>query len=161
MNNSLYDTNLGVIEIPDTLRDHLRICFSQCNGANENIEGFKRNQELQSQKKINYKQLKRIKNFFDNYEGTQEEFPWILNGGGVMKGWVENSLNLMRDNAKKHMDTRPEDPKLSHSDLKNDISSLQRPSQQHKKTSEKHATSVFESEIVSSLKRINEIISKI
>jgi hypothetical protein len=152
---------LGVIEIPDTLRDHLRICFSQCNGANENIEGFKRNQELQSQKKINYKQLKRIKNFFDNYEGTQEEFPWILNGGGVMKGWVENSLNLMRDNAKKHMDTRPEDPKLSHSDLKNDISSLQRPSQQHKKTSEKHATSVFESEIVSSLKRINEIISKI
>ena len=161
MNNSLYDTNLGVIEIPDTLRDHLRICFSQCNGANENIEGFKRNQELQSQKQINYKQLKRIKNFFDNYEGTQEEFPWILNGGGVMKGWVENSLNLMRDNAKKHMDTRPEDPKLSHSDLKNDISSLQRPSQQHKKTSEKLATSVFESEIVSSLKRINEIISKI
>ena len=161
MNNSLYDTNLGVIEIPDTLRDHLRICFSQCNGANENIEGFKRNQELQSQKQINYKQLKRIKNFFDNYEGTQEEFPWILNGGGVMKGWVENSLNLMRDNAKKHMDTRPEDPKLSHSDLKNDISSLQRPSQQHKKTSEIHATSVFESEIVSSLKRINEIISKI
>ena len=161
MNNSLYDTNLGVIEIPDTLRDHLRICFSQCNGANENIEGFKRNQELQSQKQINYKQLKRIKNFFDNYEGTQEEFPWILNGGGVMKGWVENSLNLMRDNAKKHMDTRPEDPKLSHSDIKHDISSLQRPSQQHKKTSEKHATSVFESEIVSSLKRINEIISKI
>ena len=63
MNNSLYDTNLGVIEIPDTLRDHLRICFSQCNGANENIEGFKRNQELQSQKQINYKQLKWIKNF--------------------------------------------------------------------------------------------------
>ena len=161
MNNSLYDTNLGVIQIPNTLRDHLRVCFSQCSGADENIEGFKRNQELQSQEQIDYKQLKRIKNFFDNFEGTQEDLPWILNGGGVMKGWVENALKLMRDNAKKQMDQRPDDSKLNHSDLKNDTSSLHRPSQQHKKTSERHATSVFESEVVSSLKRINEIISKI
>ena len=34
-------------------------------GADENVEGFKRNQELQDKKFIEYKQLKRIKNFFD------------------------------------------------------------------------------------------------
>ena len=161
MNNSLYDSSLGVIEIPDNIRDHIRVCFSQAKGANENTEGFNRNKNLQGQQQIDYKQLKRIKNFFDNFEGTQEDLPWILNGGGVMKTWVENALQLMRNNAKKNMDTKPESPKLSHSDIKNDTSSLQRPSKQHKKTSERHATSMFESEVVSSLKRINEIMSKI
>ena len=41
------------------------------------------------------------------------------------------------------------------------MSEYMRPSQQHKKTSEKHATSVFESKVVENLRRINEIMSKL
>ena len=41
--------------------------------ADENTEGYNRNKELQSQKFITYKQLKRIKNFFDNFKGNHKE----------------------------------------------------------------------------------------
>jgi len=38
---------------------------------------------------------------------------------------------------------------------------LVRPSKEHKRTSQKHATATFEHTVVESLKRINELISKI
>ncbi|MFM7979778.1 MAG: hypothetical protein ACKPKO_10720, partial [Candidatus Fonsibacter sp.] len=105
---------------------------------------------------------KRIKNFFDNFKGKETDLPWILNGEGVMKSWVDNSLAQMRNNASQQhqADTKPEDSKVTNSDLKTNMSDYMRPSQQHKKTSERHSTSVFESKIVENLKRINEIISK-
>ena len=34
---------------------------------------------------ISYKQMKRIKNFFDNFKGNQKEPSFILNGGVEMK----------------------------------------------------------------------------
>lgn len=161
MNKDLYNSSLGVVEIPDSIKNHLTICFAKVKNADKNTKGYNRNLQLQNQKQIDYKQLKRIKNFFDNFEGEFDDPSWILNGEGVMKGWVENCLKLMRDNVKKNMDNEVENSKISHSDLKNDTSSLLRPSQQHKKTSERHVTSVFESEVLQSLKRINELITKI
>jgi hypothetical protein len=41
------------------------------------------------------------------------------------------------------------------------MSDYMRPSKQHKTTSKKHSTSVFESKVVDNLKRINEIMSKL
>ena len=61
MNKNLYDKE---IEIPKDKQDHIKRSFQKVKGANENIEGFKRNKELQDKKFISYKQLKRIKNFF-------------------------------------------------------------------------------------------------
>lgn len=163
MNNNLYNTKLGVVTLPDEIKNHLKVCFAKAKGANENTEGFNRNQELQNQNEITYQQLKRIKNFFDGFKGNENDLSWILNGEGVMKSWVDNSLSQMRNNASQQNQetTKPDDSKISHSDLKNNMSDYMRPSQQHKKTSQKHATSVFESEVLSNLKRINEIISKI
>jgi hypothetical protein len=127
-------------------------------GANENIEGFKRNKELQDKKFIEYKQLKRIKNFFDNFKGNHKEPSFILNGGVEMKNWVDNELRKMRDYSKltkkNKMDAGMQNQFIKPHEKK-DFTNV-RKSQEHTRTVDRDDTSVNES-----LRRINEIMKKI
>jgi len=162
VNSNLYNTTTGEVLIPKEIKQHLKNSLAQARGADQNTEGFRRNQELQGQEKITYKQLKRIKNFFDNFKGQQNELSFLLNGGVLMKNWVNNTLNQMRNNTQNNQqDTAPEDSKVNSSDLKNNVKDLVRPSKEHKRTSQKHASATYEQTVVESLKRINELISKI
>ena len=162
MNSNLYNTTIGEVLIPKEIKQHLKNSFAQARGADQNTEGYRRNQELQGQEKITYKQLKRIKNFFDNFKGQQNELPFLLNGGILMKNWVNNTLNQMRNNTQNNQKyTQPEDPTMNSNELKTDVRDLGRPSQEHKKTSQKHPTATYEHTVVESLKRINQLISKI
>lgn len=126
--------------------------------ADENTEGFNRNQELQNKKFIEYKQLKRIKNFFDNFKGNQNESPFILNGGIEMKNWVNNELRKMRDytkmTKKNKMDAGMMNQFIKPHEKKN-FNNV-RPSQQHSST-----MSRFNEEVTENLRRINEIMSKL
>jgi hypothetical protein len=158
VNNDLYSTTKGVIEFPKDKRQHMKICFQRVNGADENTEGYNRNLELQKQQTIDYKQLKRIKNFFDNFKGNQNDMSFILNGGIEMKNWVDNELRRMREFGKmtknNKMETGMQNAFLSPHEKK-DFTNV-RTSQEHSKTVGKYNASVTES-----LRRINEIISKI
>lgn len=162
MNSKLYDTSIGEVVIPKEVKQHLRNSFAQAQGADQNTEGFKRNQELQNQEKITYKQLKRIKNFFDTFKGKPTDPTFILNGGVYMRNWVNNTLTHMRNNTQNNQqDTRPADAKVTSDELKTNVKDLARPSQQHKRTTQKHATATYEQTVVESLRRINDLISKI
>jgi len=128
------------------------------NNANENTEGYNRNKELQSQKFITYKQLKRIKNFFDNFKGNHKEPSFILNGGVEIKNWVNDELRKMRDYVKNTKTNKMNAGMMNQfikPHEKKDFTNV-RPSQEHSKTVDKYNTAVTES-----LKRINELISKI
>lgn len=155
MNKSLYDKE---IEFPSDKREHMKKCFHMVKNANENVEGYNRNKELQSQKFITYKQLKRIKNFFDNFKGNHKEPSFILNGGVEIKNWVNDELRKMRDYIK-NTKTNKKDTGMMNQFIdpheKKDFTNV-RPSQKHLKTTEKYDVAVTES-----LKRINELISKI
>ena len=159
MNKSLYDKE---IEFPSDKREHMRKCFHMVKGADENTEGFNRNKELQGQKFITYKQLKRIKNFFDTFGGKENELPFILNGGNVMKAWVSGELNKMRNNVKgqQHV-TQPDDSRVKAQDYKNNVQDLSRPSQSHKTSVNRHATAIADAAVTESLRRIKDLISKI
>jgi hypothetical protein len=37
--------------------------------------------------------MKRIKNWFDNYDGDHKDIEYRLNGGKTMQNWVESTLN--------------------------------------------------------------------
>ena len=162
MNSNLYNTAQGNVVIPKEIKDLLRNSFAQVKGANENTEGYNRNKELQSQEQISYGQLKRIKNFFDNFKGLQNDPSYILNGGSQMKSWVNNTLNNMRNNVKNNeRPTEVDDAKVQSSDFKTKLTNVNRTSQAHKATSQKHDTAIAEEAIVESLRRIKEIISKI
>jgi hypothetical protein len=162
MNSNLYNTEQGNVVIPKEIKDLLRNSFAQVRGANENTEGFNRNQELQKQEQISYGQLKRIKNFFDNFQGKENEPSYILNGGSQMKAWVNNTLNNMRNNVKNNeRPTETDDAKVQSSDYKTNVATLNRSSKAHKATSQRHDTSIAEQSVVEDLRRIKEIISKI
>jgi hypothetical protein len=158
VNNDLYNSAKGEIEFPKDKQEHMRLCFHKVQGADENTEGFNRNKELQNQNFIEYKQLKRIKNFFDNFEGNHTDAPFILNGGVEMKNWVNNELRKMREYGKmtktNKMNAGMQNQFLKPHEKKNFTNV--RPSQEHTKTVDRYNAAVTES-----LKRINELISKI
>lgn len=158
MNRDLYNTSQGQVEFPKEKREHMRNNFSRVINADENTEGFNRNKELQDKEFIDYKQLKRIKNFFDNFSGNQEDDSFVLNGGVEMKNWVNNELRRMREFGKmtkrNKMDTGMQNAFLD-PHQKKDFTNV-RPSQEHSKTVDKYNAAVTES-----LRRINELISKI
>jgi hypothetical protein len=136
----------------------MKICFKKAVGADKNTEGYKRNQELQNKNFITYKQLKRIKNFFDNFKGNQNEPEFILNGGVEIKNWVNNELRRMREYIKTTKTNKMNVGMMNQfldPHEKKDFTNV-RPSQEHSKTVDKYNAAVTES-----LKRINEIISKI
>ena len=154
MNKDIYDHK---VEFPENMREHMRVSHHKAKGADKNGEGYKRNQELQGQKSITYKQLKRIKNFFDNFKGKDIDHEFILNGGLEMKNWVNNELRRMREgiHMTKHnkSETGMENQHIqTHTKDGIDV----RPSKEHSKTVDKYNAAVTES-----LRRINEIISKI
>lgn len=158
MNKDLYNVSKGEIEFPQDKQEHMKKCFLMVKGADENTEGFNRNKELQEKNFIDYKQLKRIKNFFDNFIGNHKEPSFILNGGVEMKNWVNDELRKMRDYTKmtktNKMNAGMQNQFLKPHEKKNFINV--RPSQEHTSTVDRYNSSVTES-----LKRINEIISKL
>jgi len=77
--------------IPDGVRRHLQKTLANYKG-DKTVEGFKRLNNILSMKGIAYNEMKRIKNFFDNYRGTDKSADYILNGGEPMKNWVNNTL---------------------------------------------------------------------
>lgn len=153
MNKDLYNKK---IKFPDEMKEHMKSTFSSVQGADQNTEGFNRNQELQGQSSITYQQLKRIKNFFDNFKGIPNEPSYILNGGEKMKGWVDGALRFLRDSIynTKHnkSETGMENQHIQNHEK--DFTNV-RPSQTHKSTLQKYDTAVTES-----LKRINNLMNK-
>ncbi len=142
------------MKIPEEIREHLRNSSNSVS-SNINDEGYKRNKELQDGEEITYQQLKRIKNFFDNYKGNVQDKPYILNGGDYMKNWVNETLRFLRDdiyNTKKNKQEAGLQNQFNKTHQKNDLSSMNRPSKSHND---------FNSEITETLKRINNIMKKI
>ncbi len=158
MNKDLYNSAKGEVEIPKTIQDHLKKSFQMVKNADENTEGFNRNKEIQGKNFIDYKQLKRIKNFFDNFKGNQQDPSFILNGGFEMKNWVNNELRKMRDYTKltkrNKMDAGMMNQFIKPHE-KNDFANV-RPSQEHSRTVDKYNAAVTES-----LRRINEIMKQL
>ena len=153
MNKDLYN---NTVKFPDEMKQHMKTSFAQARGANENVEGFKRNRELQGQDTLSYQQLKRIKNFFDNYKGKPNEHPFILNGGHKMKVWIDNQLSQMRNSIST---TKQNKMNVGMENQFNDTHEKTfgnvRKSQEHKSTTQKYNSAVTES-----LKRINELMLK-
>jgi hypothetical protein len=136
------------------MKEHLKSSFNSVQDADQYTEGYNRNQELQGQNSVTYQQLKRIKNFFDTFEGDTKESPFILNGGEKMKGWVDGALRFLRDSnyMTKHnkAETGMENQHIQTHEK--DYTNV-RPSQKHKSTLQKYDTAVTES-----LKRINYLM---
>ena len=79
------------------IKKHLQKTLDEYNG-DKTIEGYKRLVNLLSMDGIKYNEMKRLKNFFDNYVGTNDNVGYMLNGGDKMKNWVNNTLQTATEN---------------------------------------------------------------
>jgi len=87
----------GKVLIDDDIDYHLKKIYNAYKGSKD-VEGYERLRGLCDNKDVSYEQLKRIKNFFDGFDGKNSETTYLLNGGTKMKSWVQSKLDDMRDN---------------------------------------------------------------
>jgi hypothetical protein len=155
MNSELYGKTYTV---PQDVVEYLEQCHQAVGEVDETTEGFKRNKDLREKKTITYQQLKRMKNWFDNFDGHQDDTSHILNGGHYVKNWVNSTLKGDRDsiNTSKKSKSEVLPNQYINPHEKNGIKDMNRPSQNHGSSINK-----FDASITESLKRINELIQKI
>ena len=155
MNKDLYG---NTVQLPEDVVEYLQQCFDSANTYDSTIEGFKRNQELRDSRETTYQQLKRMKNWFDNFNGLENDLPFILNGGHYVKNWVNDTLGGMRNNVymgkKAKSEVLPNQFIQTHT--KDNLNTMNRQSKSHSST-----TGEINKDITESLKRINELIKKI
>jgi hypothetical protein len=155
MNKDLYG---NTVQLPEDVVEYLQQCFDSANTDDSTIEGFKRNQELRDSRETTYQQLKRMKNWFDNFNGLENDLPFILNGGHYVKNWVNNTLGGMRNNVymgkKAKSEVLPNQFIQTHT--KDNLNTMNRQSKSHSST-----TGDINKDITENLKRINELIKKI
>jgi hypothetical protein len=155
MNKDLYG---NTVQLPEDVVEYLQQCFDSANTDDSTIEGFKRNQELRDSRETTYQQLKRMKNWFDNFNGLENDLPFILNGGHYVKNWVNDTLGGMRNNVymgkKVKSEVLPNQFIQTHT--KDNLNTMNRQSKSHSST-----TGDINKDITENLKRINELIKKI
>jgi hypothetical protein len=99
-----------------------------------------------------------MKNFFDNFNGRENDLPFILNGGHYVKDWVNRTLGSMRTDVdlgkKVKSEVLPNQYIQTHE--KDGLNNANRPSKSHKSNVE-----FYDLEVTESLKRINDLIKKI
>lgn len=155
MNKDLYGTS---VRLDEKLKNHLEKCFNRASNANKRTEGYERNQTLRNSDSISYQQLKRIKNWFDNYQGDKNSYEYILNGDDYMKNWVDQVLQSERNNVYTNKKNKSEigmNNQFISPHEKNNLNTINRPTQSHKATADKYDTAIAES-----LERINQLIKK-
>ncbi len=146
MNSNLYDRK---VKLPDSLLKHLEDCFKSVS-ADNNIEGYNRNKEIRDSKIVTYQQIKRIKNWFDGYNGNKEDAPFILNGGERMKIWCDEVLRVWRDNddsSKKHKSDTGMQNQYLDSHEKNNFN-----------LADKHSSTADDLSVKEEINRINKLI---
>lgn len=77
--------------IPDGVKNMLEKTLKEYHG-DKTVNGYKRLNNLVKSESISYYEMKRIKNFFDTFQGSDKSSEFVLNGGEPMKLWVNNAL---------------------------------------------------------------------
>lgn len=154
MNSELYGK---VIKVPDDVLKYLEQCFNAAQNADDTTEGYKRNREIRSTGEVTYQQLSRMKNWFDNFNGFETDFAFVLNGGHYVRNWVENILRSMRDQSEldKEIKSTVLPNQYIDSHEKNDLRTMNRPSASHSTPTE-----YYNIKITENLLRIKDLIKK-
>ena len=97
MNSKLYGNEY---QIPKDILEKINITLIKYPNSN----GNKRAKNLLNSGKCTYQSLKRLKNYFDTFNGV-DKIERELAGGDLMYNFVEKTLNSERDKIEKHDET--------------------------------------------------------
>lgn len=96
-NKSLEDKYFNV---PDKVFNKINQALKTITVNDGHAKGLQRAKDLTSDRKVSYTQMKRLKNYFDNYEGDGSDDEYKLIGGKVTSFWVDKTLGSNRDSIK-------------------------------------------------------------
>lgn len=86
--------------VPDKVLKSLFINLKKFSDK-RGTKGFNRAINILDKRFCTYEQLKRIKNYFDYVDPENiDEVEYLLNGGDIMKKWVNDTLQKARDSVK-------------------------------------------------------------
>lgn len=91
---------------PDKILNKIESALGKIDLSKKDIKGFRRGKEILKNRKISYSQMKRLKNFFDNYSGDGFDDEFKLSGGKSMRKWVNNELDSKRDDIHGYKQTK-------------------------------------------------------
>ena len=87
-----YRINTGIAQIMCVIDlSNIIKRYESINKDGKPTEGYKRAKDILEHGKIPYGQMKRIKNWFDSFEGDHNDMEYRLNGGKTMNNWVNGS----------------------------------------------------------------------
>lgn len=82
-------------KVPDEVLNNLKSNLEKY--GNDNPTGSKRARDLITTRKATYPQMKKIKTYFDSYDGDGTDNEYKLNGGKITQDWIDNQLGQARD----------------------------------------------------------------
>jgi hypothetical protein len=86
------ELNNRTFPLPKGIREYLTNVLHNYNGSKD-VDGYDRLNNILQMKHVTYQEMKRLKNFFDNFQGDVKSDEYQLNGGDALKTWVNNTLN--------------------------------------------------------------------
>jgi mutator protein MutT len=96
MNKDLYNNQY---EIPNDVLNYIQSSINKYK-PKEGQSGFEKAQNHLNKKTITYQNLKRVKNYFDNLKDGYDKIEFDLNGGDLMKDYVNSILTSERQKVK-------------------------------------------------------------
>jgi hypothetical protein len=153
MNKDLYNRKA---KLPESLKSHLKKSFEMVEG-DSNTEGYNRNKELRETGVVGYPVIKRIKNWFDSYNGDGKDSPYVLNGGDRMNKWCNHVLDHWRDTLESSKSIKSDtgmDNQYIDSHEKDGI--VVNPHDKHERGINKYDTSITEE-----IKKINKLFKQL
>lgn len=93
-NSSLQDKSY---KVPDKVFNRINRALNSINIDDEHAKGVKRAKDLVKDRIVSYAQMKRLKNYFDSYQGDGTDDEYKLVGGKITKDWVDKTLKANRD----------------------------------------------------------------
>ena len=122
--------NNEVVFLPEPLVVDLRKVLAT-HASHTESDGYKRlkhlldqnyndkgERQVQKRPSVTFRELKRIKNFFDTFGGKEDDPEYILNGGTEMKNWVNQTLNSMRNSVSGQLKNMKNQTRMQNHDLK-------------------------------------------
>lgn len=90
-----------MFNVPDKVFNRVKQMLTKIEISNKHAKGVQRAKDIIDDRMISYSQMKRLKNFFDSYEGDGNDAEFNLIGGKVTKQWIDDTLGQNRESIKK------------------------------------------------------------
>ena len=92
--------------VSDKVFNRVKQTLNKTEIGDKHAKGFKRAKDITNDREISYSQMKRLKNYFDNYSGDGNDDEFKLIGGEVTRKWVNDSLDQNRESINKSKKTK-------------------------------------------------------